>query len=273
MEHFKFFYKLSVHTHAKEIYFYRKKVMRNLLVVLSVLCSLNILSQDTITTKLIIFDQENIDEVTKGKNANTSLEKNALKINPLLILRGEIPIYYERALNNYLSIEAAIGMTFKDYSANFLDDIGDDGSFFGENSQEEVKSNISYKLGLRYYTGGVVLDGFYFSVEYAKRDYTRDLSFRNTSYNSTTSSTFTTSYNFTEETNHSEIKLIVGSQEHYYWDNIFLDYYIGGGIDNFTEKKIKLDQDLNNGSTSYRLETKDSMKPRFYLGIKIGFVF
>ena len=41
--------------------------------------------------------------------------KNVLKINPLLFLRGEIPLYYERALSHRLSAEIAVGVTFRNY--------------------------------------------------------------------------------------------------------------------------------------------------------------
>jgi hypothetical protein len=41
--------------------------------------------------------------------------KSALKINPLLFLRGEVPVYYERALSSRLSAEFGVGLTFRNY--------------------------------------------------------------------------------------------------------------------------------------------------------------
>ena len=41
--------------------------------------------------------------------------KNVIKLNPLLFFRGEIPLYYERALTHRLSAEVAIGFTWRNY--------------------------------------------------------------------------------------------------------------------------------------------------------------
>lgn len=228
-------------------------------------------NQDTVKTTLIIFDQDNINTVTNNKD--TSIQKNALKVNPLLYVRGEIPIYYERALNNYFSVEAAIGITFKDYTSGLFDD----GNSFGESKEEKINSNVSFKLGLRYYSGGVVMDGFYFALEFAKRDYSKDLTFTITDniYNATTgtSTTITSAYNFKESDNHQEFKLIVGSQEHYYWDNVFVDYYIGAGIDKYTEVKVNSESNATTNKYDYSLKTSSKTAPRFYLGLKFGFMF
>lgn len=232
-------------------------------------------NQDTVKTTLIIFDQDDLTAVTKKEgNKDVSFRKNALKINPLLYLRGEMPIYYERALTEYISVEAAIGLTFKDYSAGLFDGFNDENYLYDKSkASEKVLSNPSFKLGLRYYAGGLVMDGFYFAVEYAKRDYTTEVIITD---EITTGINFTTSpvvYNFKEEANHNEIKLIVGSQEHYYWDNVFIDYYVGVGIDKYSEKKIEGNYNSSNSQTDYILKPKEEIAPRVYLGLKIGFVF
>ena len=48
--------------------------------------------------------------------------KNVFKLNPLLFLRGEAPLYYERALSPKISAEVAVGVTFRNYLGGDLTD-------------------------------------------------------------------------------------------------------------------------------------------------------
>lgn len=246
--------------------------MKNILLIFLIVITLKGYNQDTVKTTLIIFDQDNINTVT-NKNNDSKNQKNALKINPLLYVRGEIPIYYERALNDYLSVEAAIGMTFKDYSTGLFDD----GDSFDEKPEEKINSHVSFKLGLRYYSGGVVMDGFYFALEFAKRDYSKELTFVHVDNiydpQTYTYTNLTQTYHLTEYDNHKEFKLIVGSQEHYYWDNFFVDYYLGVGIDSYEKARVERDLDNNTNISTYKVIPTSSTKPRFYLGLKFGFMF
>lgn len=254
--------------------------MKFLLILMLSASSLSkLVGQDTVKTRLIIFDDEELTtpKAKKEKIKDVDFRKNALKINPLLYLRGELPIYYERALTQNLSIEAAVGMTFKDYSAGFANSFDESSNNYNsERAKEKVIPNTSFKLGLRYYSGDVVLDGFYFAIEYAKRDYTKEVTITDEIVTNTVgfSNTFATVvYNFKEEEFHNEIKLIVGSQEHYYWDNVFIDYYLGAGIDKYSEKKIEVTYNSTTSQNDYVLNSKSETVPRFYLGLKIGFVF
>ncbi len=187
----------------------------------------------------------------------------------MLLLNGEIPLYYERALNTSFSAEIALGMTFKDYIGDLWRSLDED----LEKDNQKINSHFSYKLALRYYTGGVALDGFYFALEYANRKHTQDLSIDSYGYNYLTGTTHTRTYNFVEEQFHNEFKMIFGAQEHDYWDNFFLDYYIGVGIDKRKISSIEYHQENTTGINTYRLEKIEDTKPRFYLGIKLGFEF
>jgi hypothetical protein len=236
--------------------------MRILILLLACLfCSINVIGQDTITTKVIVFDQDDMSKFDTKKEYG----KNALKINPLLITSGEIPIYYERALNKSLSAEIAIGITYKDYMGDLLDDSDND---FSDSETDQVHPNISFKTGLRFYTGGEALDGFYFAVEYAKRKYatTKEV----TAY-SVSSMSLNTLF-LKEENSINEFKLIVGSQTHNYWDNFFVDYYGGVGIKNQDKIVINLEQDAL-GNDIYQLVPRKKSGPAIYLGLKFGFEF
>lgn len=258
------------------------KFYKNLISFCFFLISILTNGQDTITTNVIVFDKSDLNETTDKKKDNVSQFKNAIKINPLLFLRGELPIYYERVLNKHLSAEASIGLTFKDYMGAIFEDIGNnDIPLFLENYTEKIKPNISYSLGLRFFPSGYALDGVYFAIYYHKRDFDLDISIRNDfpifDPNLFTYTTDPTIYNFTEQRNHNEIRLIFGENEFYYWDNMFLDFYIGGGVDFYSEKRVKINENqsfnANNPNKTYYLDAKESIVPKFYLGVKYGFVF
>ena len=240
--------------------------MKITIITLSILISLNLFSQDTIITKLIIFDEE---DMSKYDSSNENYGKNAIKFNPLLLINGEIPLYYERAINSSFSAEIALGMTYRDYLGDLWRSLDDDGAL--ENTK--INSHFSYKLALRYYTGGVALDGFYFSLEYANRKYSQDVIIESYDYNMVTGTNVTTINNFTEQQFHNEFKMICGSQEHSYWDNFFIDYYIGVGVDKKTSSSIESKRDDLTGINTYTLEKLEESKPRFYLGMKLGFEF
>ncbi|MBK7268447.1 MAG: hypothetical protein IPI07_02635 [Flavobacteriales bacterium] len=73
--------------------------------------------------------------------------KNAIKINPLLFFRGEIPIHYERALTPRLSVELGLGFTWRDYlNLNFG---GGDADDYGGGT--DIIARPTYHVGLRWY--------------------------------------------------------------------------------------------------------------------------
>ncbi len=247
------------------------------LILFILIFSVNILKgQDTVKTTLIIFDQDNINEVTHKNDKDLKIYKNAFKFNPLLILNGEAPVYYERALNNNFSIEGAIGITFKNYIgnvSNFLFEENNDDEIY-DTKKEKIKSNISFKLGVRYYTGGVVLDGFYFALEYANRKYSAEQTITYENYDPITFFSTTQTNVFNTETLYNEFKLIAGSQSHSYWDNFFIDYYFGVGINKQSIKKISRIEGINNSSNyTYELISEKKLSPSLYAGLKIGFEF
>ena len=86
----------------------------------------------------------------------------------------------------------------------------------------------------------------------------------------------TEKYSFTEKRLHNEFRVLYGENEFYFWDNMFLDYYIGVGIDFYSRERVKIEQDISNPmspSNIYTLESENLIAPRFYLGVKYGITF
>ncbi|RZL34304.1 MAG: hypothetical protein EOP00_31830 [Pedobacter sp.] len=120
------------------------------------------------TTTTIIITQENAQTYFPKKNVN---QKNAIKLNPILALNGDLPIYFERVISDKISFEIGAGPTVQNFVQNFLD-----------NDMEEVQDlddertysyGYSFMADLRFYPAdnSYALDGFYFSPEFRHRLY------------------------------------------------------------------------------------------------------
>lgn len=237
------------------------------------LCENFILAQDSIKSPTITFNIDN--SKLEGKKEHSNQKRNALKINPILLIRGEIPIYYEKAITKSISGEIAIGVTNTDYLQNLIEHMSEDINVVDPTfmAEEKSKPNISYKLGLRFYKKGMVMDGFYFSLEFAQRKYTNEITMGEQPTLNYITNTYSTT-KFTEETNHIEYKVIIGSQNFYFWEDFFVDYYIGAGIDQYNDTRLGLVKDKSPLSAEYyELKATNKLTPGFYLGIKIGFAF
>lgn len=233
-------------------------------------------AQDTIKTSIIVFDHDDVDKIISSNGTKSLRKKNALKINPLLILNGEIPVYYERAISDRFSVEFAIGLTFVDYLGNNMTTFFSDGESegrvnVGEDVTERINKNISFKSGLRYYLDDIILEDYYFAVEFAQRTFSRELIIDEDQYGSTG---YSVKKEFDEIQVHNEMKLIFGNQIHSYSGNLFLDYYIGVGLDVYRKEEAREDYNASNGLVrSYVLKKEEGIKPRFYFGFKMGFLF
>lgn len=249
------------------------------LLLLFIFLTSYIAAQDTIKTSVIVFDHDDVDDVIQS-DGKSLRKKNALKINPLLILNGEIPIYYERAISDRFSVEFAIGLTFVDYMGNSMHSFFSDGQSegrvnVGEDVAEKINKKVSFKSGLRYYLDDVILEDYYFAVEFAHRAFSRELIIDEDQYDPTGYSLgYSVKKEFDEIQIHNEMKLIFGNQTHSYSGNFFIDYYIGVGIDMFIKEEAREDYSSSNGYVrSYVLKKEEGVKPRFYFGFKMGFLF
>ena len=92
-----------------------------------------------------------------------------IKINPLVILSGDMPVYIEHELKKNLSGEISVGSTYD----NMLSDILETGSQPDLSISKEGLNSYSFSVALRRYTSPQVnaLEGYYFSPEVRFRDY------------------------------------------------------------------------------------------------------
>lgn len=236
---------------------FKRSLLRALPLVVVLLCASKAMAQDPKPRVLLYKDRlaQQFDTV--------NVVKNIIKINPLLFFRGEIPIYYERALTHKLSLEFGLGVTLRDYLGLSLN--GDDADDFGAGT--EIKPNPSYHIAARFYLGqDIEPQGWYLQPEFAHLAYTKDIrekapdgGFTDVSYR--------------DRRIYNDLRLLLGYQMLSYTSNWLFDLYGGFGLRNRNMNVVSETIDLTTQQYTYvQSETSDRVLA-FFLGVKVGYGF
>ena len=189
--------------------------------------------------------------------------KNVFKLNPLLLLRGEVPLYYERALTYRLSAEVGIGFTMRNYMAMTFD--GDDADDIG--AGVHVVKRPSLRGGFRYYLrDDLEPQGPYAQLEFAHLSYVKNISMLGPDR-------IPTDEVLRDERIYNDLRLLAGFQQLGRASNWLFDVYAGLGYRMRHEQVVQETFDLADGTYSYRLEKRNDRVPGFFLGIKAGLGF
>ncbi len=189
--------------------------------------------------------------------------KLAVKLNPILILFGEIPVYFEHRLGEKLSGEMAVGVTLRNY---YLDIADNDNSSNTSEVIDNDKFGYSFRAALKFYPSSAEepILGYYFAPEIMTRMYYRSFQYKQGFVPAAASSD---TYNLKKI--QTDFKILFGYQD-YLDANILIDYYLGFGIRNVNMEESN--SDIN--SPKYGdIGTKRSRTPVFTAGVKLGFAF
>ncbi len=186
--------------------------------------------------------------------------KNVLKINPLLFFRGEIPLYYERAISPNVSLEVGLGVTLRNYMA--LSFVGDDADDFGAGT--EIIANPSYHIAARFYfVHDLEPQGLYLQPGYSHLVYSKDIlerrpdgSFSDTKYR--------------DERTFNDLRLFLGYQGLSMRSNWLFDLY--GGVAFRDRRMLVVEETLNlvTDQYTYNVEERKDRVPAIFLGIRVG---
>lgn len=203
-------------------------------------------------------------ELAEESNKTHGRTSQAIKINPLLFFRGDIPVYYERNIFDNISVEAGVGITLADYLSNLSinSDIFWD---LDDDVETEVKTGYSFRVGLKYYATDYSFqpEGIYFGM-----------SFRQQTYNSELLNVGDIlANNESLRRINNDIILTLG-YVHVFEENAFIEPYAGFG---FRNRKFDNVSGIVNGFTGnmifYTIENKSDMIPLLSLGFKVGINF
>ncbi|MEO7082006.1 MAG: hypothetical protein ABIY71_10785 [Flavobacteriales bacterium] len=189
--------------------------------------------------------------------------KNVVKFNPLLFLRGEIPIYYERALSHRLSAEVAVGVTTRNYlGGDFTGDTPDDFS-----AGTHILPRLAAHVGFRwYFTDDIEPQGTYLQGEFAYIDHSKDIAMKDSTGRLTDNT-------LRDQSIYNDVRLYFGYQRLSSTNNWLFDAYCGVGYRNRSITQVNERLNLVERDWSYSVtETHDNV-PAFFLGVKIGYGF
>lgn len=167
----------------------------------------------------------------KGNQQVSGKKYNAaIKINPLLIINGDIPLLIERKIKDNLTVEAGVGITFKDFIFNSVYK-NPQASQLSLRSIDSRQYPIGYSLSLaaKYYFSVEEpnkVEGSYFSAEVRYRNYkSQALKFdANALSNSISADDWVN-----ESRELTDIKISYGNIQ-YLSNRFFMEFYSGLGI-------------------------------------------
>lgn len=233
--------------------------LRTWWMVVLVLAGLQAVAQDPKPRTKVLLYRERI----AAEFDTVDCVKNALKLNPLMFMRGEIPLYYERALSSRLSAQVGVGMTWRNY-INFnlgADEVDD----FGEGTT--IIPKLSYHVAARYYfTIDVEPQGTYIELEFAHLDYVKDIAKKD-------SLRQITDEKVRDTRTYNDLRLMFGYQSLSATSNWMLDFY--GGIGLRDRRMIIVDEEFNPSTLQYLYSTReqDDIVPALFLGFRVGLGF
>ncbi len=189
--------------------------------------------------------------------------KNVFKLNPLLLLRGEVPLVYERALTYRLSAEVGVGFTMRNYLAMTF--VGDDADDIG--AGVNVRFRPSLRAGFRYYMQDELEpQGSYLQLEFAHLAYAKNIHVAGVDGHFTQEK-------YLDERIYNDLRLLVGYQQLSRSSNWLYDLYGGFGYRVKREHVVMETYDLINGGFTYATEERTAHVPVVFLGVKLGLGF
>lgn len=200
---------------------------------------------------------------TKGASFG---QKNKISINPLGVLIGDYPLYYERMFGNTFSVEVAVGVTYQNYMRSLLD--------FGSSNYNSSDMEKSYKLGSTYsispkvYLNDDNFEGSYLALCYRHRLYNAEA----TAYQGVPLNTPMKEY----------YKLNAFTFNYGYVFHLgkgfLLDYYLGVGLSGNTTSEITVNYTNSNfypyvSKTYFTTTETKKTTPTGMMGLKISYAF
>lgn len=189
--------------------------------------------------------------------------KNVVKANPLLFLRGEIPLYYERALTYRLSMEVGVGVTLRNYMAMTF--MGDDADDFGAGT--EIIPNLSYRIAARFYLeDDLEPQGWYVQPEFGHLVYAKDI--REVGPNGVF-----TEVRYRDQRTFNDVRALLGYQMLSSSSNWLIDVYGGVAFRDRNLRKVQENLDPATRLYTYKVVESNDIIPAFFLGVKVGVGF
>ena len=262
--------------------------MKTLLSAIFLIAPLFILAQDKQKKDTTIVVNLGHKQYDKNHKKPTG-EENTIKIAPLGFTSGTFPVYYERIINDFLTVQAGIGATSRNYIRTSIQSVDDivptypwSDNLFTDKVEPALdmtnrKPVLGYMLSVqpRLYFESDPPDGGYLGISC---DFYRYNFAIPGLVNTNTDSTASPNYQYKglknkEHENISDFMVCFGYQDVY--DRLSLDYSMGLGIRNVKGTKYYYAED-NSTTPATIIEGLAPYKQslfNFNIGIKVGYHF
>ena len=264
--------------------------MKNLFRILFIFVLLSpfyIKAQTTQSTDSVIrisFRSTEKQQVNKKKKRKSD-EENIIKIAPLDFISGNVPVLYEKVINDFFTIQGGIGITSKNYIRSAFQEVNDNFvvnyPWIDETQYLDVadkaltfnnrvaKTGYAFSLEPRFYFESDAPEDGYFGISYGYYKY----KFAVPGIVALSSSEFVHKGSMKNEyENISDLSAVFGYQN--VNDRLTVDYSFGIGIRNVKGVKYCYGQDLSGNSNN--IEGFGKYKQSLInmsIGLKVGYHF
>ena len=185
---------------------------------------------------------------------------NALKLDPLQIIRGEFSVFYERRISNRVSLEVGLGLTRRNWTYSwFFSDVDD------LRRNIVVHTGPSMRLGLRYYLkDSEELEGVYLMPQFGRRVFKK--TFRDLDDGGDL-----TGDEHSDRREYTEVNFTIGYQQLALSSNFMFDIYFGVGYVWRSGREVERIPDSVQGMYFSTPFSNSGVIP--VLGVKLGWGF
>ncbi|HQW05525.1 MAG: hypothetical protein IPH05_01660 [Flavobacteriales bacterium] len=235
----------------------RPSLLRTLLLVVALWSGIGVFAQPG-KTKVVLYK----DRLAAAFDT-VDCVKNVVKFNPLAFFRGEIPVYFERALSPRLSLEVGVGVTLRNYLVMAY--AGDDADEFGAGT--EIIPRPSFQAGFRYYlVDDIEPNGSYVQTSFAHLNYTKDIRLKGPT------GAFTDD-KLRDDRTYNDVRVLFGYQQLSSNSNWLFDVYGGVGYRDRLNVKVQERIDFTTDQFTYSVEESKDQTVAIFLGVKFGIGF
>ncbi len=223
-----------------------------------------------------------------GFKKKRSKEQNIIKVAPLSFISGYIPIYYEREINSFFSIQAGAGVTTRNYLKEWVNNFdlddnenvkntwnapGNEGnsSYYSATDYTNRKSSMGYYFSVqpRIYFGNEGMEGSFLGISYDRSRYNYSSNkIVNGSISSNGDPVFS-SDTFKEYETISDISANFGTQSLY--DRIAVEYTVGVALRTITGRRYAYTNDNLTGQYVDGYSDTKKTTPALTFSIKVGY--
>lgn len=202
------------------------------------------------------------------KNGSSFGEKNKISINPLGVMIGDYPLYYERMFGNTFSVEISAGVTYQNYMRTYTDLFGSSSNYSNSDLTKSYKLGSTYSISPKIYLNDDSFEGSYLALCYRHRLYIDEVTEYQGAilYNPIKESYKLNSFTF----NYGYV--------FHLGKGFLLDYYVGIGLRTATISEASRNYALSgifpyNSVYSFTTTTTKETTPTGMMGFKLAYSF